>query len=426
MWAVERSDQGSHTCLERSDHAGSRLAAIGTTGKTWTTATVACPRPEHAGSHVRLDGQFGEPGRRRQRYRCIPANGDSPHRFAAALTPPPPGDDQLLAHGIAGALAAAGAGLPYRRAACVAGERARQLREQPNSVEPQLERRAQLVMAWVERFAPVVFEPHRPTAWPSSGTLLLEHFPLIMRDPLSGAEQIAVQILCAAGYLNDGLRLWRLEAFPDDSRSSWATFLGSLDGAPQRVVSDGGPGLTEALRATFGEAELYVCQRHLHDSLMRSMTEIHDDVSDHRAAIDALRPRVEGALASASFWHAFVRDALAADVPGLTLWLKSRGSVVDEQLRRHGSSIRPRSMPLTTAPIDGLIQPIRDSITPRRSGFKSPARLSRLLMLMQLHANHQADERAYADAIGAWLQSNRRLPDVARRVRADVARIGSL
>jgi hypothetical protein len=48
-------------------------------------AVAVCPRVEHAGSRVRFDGQYGKPGHRRQLYRCVPANGDRPHRFTEVL-----------------------------------------------------------------------------------------------------------------------------------------------------------------------------------------------------------------------------------------------------------------------------------------------------------------------------------------------------
>ena len=53
--------------------------------KSWSKAKAACPRPEHAGSRVRFDGHYGPSGHRRQYYKCIPANGDRPHRFAEVL-----------------------------------------------------------------------------------------------------------------------------------------------------------------------------------------------------------------------------------------------------------------------------------------------------------------------------------------------------
>jgi hypothetical protein len=58
---------------------------MSTLGKSWSGAKASCPRPEHARSRVRFDGQYGPEGHRRQRYRCIPANGDRPHRFVEWL-----------------------------------------------------------------------------------------------------------------------------------------------------------------------------------------------------------------------------------------------------------------------------------------------------------------------------------------------------
>jgi len=54
-------------------------------GKSWSAAAAVCPRVEHAGSRVRFDGHYGKPGHRRQMYRCVPGNGDRPHRFTETL-----------------------------------------------------------------------------------------------------------------------------------------------------------------------------------------------------------------------------------------------------------------------------------------------------------------------------------------------------
>ncbi len=420
---------------------------MGTAGKTWTRATAACPWAEHAGSHVRFDGQYGKPDHRRQRYRSIPSNGDPPHRFAEELPreeawhgsceycerpvhlhegPHAARQYQFVARGIAGALSAVGAGLPYRQAALVARERARRLRTDPDTGELRFTRHGQLVMDWVEVFAPVVFEPHRPTAWPATGTLLLDDLPFSVRDPATGRARIAFRVFCAAGYERGRLRLWRLEAFTDKSQASWMAFLGALEGAPERVVCDNDGGLTGAVSAAFPEADLYLCEWHLRHALERLMTKIHRQDPQHQPAIDALRPRVEAAFVGASFWRPFVRDALAANIPSLTAWLTTTGAILEAQFRRRGLSTRPRSMPLTTSPMDGLIQAIRDAITPRRYGFKNRERLNRLLMLMQLHANRQDNERAYTKTIRAWLEANHGRPQVDRRAIADLNRIASL
>ena len=184
---------------------------MATTGKTWSKARAACPRPEHAGSRVRLDGRYGKPGHRRQLYRCVPSDGDRPHRFTEVLPREEAWHDaceacerpvhlhegphaarhyQFVARGIAEALQAVGAGQTYRQTALVARERARRLRPDPETGELRMTRHGQLVADWVEVFAPVVFERHRPYAWPTAGSLLLDDLPFSVRDPATGRFRI--------------------------------------------------------------------------------------------------------------------------------------------------------------------------------------------------------------------------------------------
>jgi hypothetical protein len=134
---------------------------VATGGKTWSKARATCPRPEHTGSRIRFDGHYGKPGHRRQLYRCVPANGDRPHRFTERLAREESWHDacetcerpvrlhegphaarryQFVARGIAEALQAVGAGTSYRQAALVARERARRLRPDPETGEPRLTR----------------------------------------------------------------------------------------------------------------------------------------------------------------------------------------------------------------------------------------------------------------------------------------------
>lgn len=171
---------------------------MATSGKTWSKARAKCPRPEHAGSRVRFDGRYGKQGHRRQLYRCIPSNGERPHRFTEILPREEAWHDdrescerpvhlregphaarhyQFVARGIAEALVAVGAGQSYRQAGLVARERAERLRADQETGEQRLTRHGQLVADWIELFAPVVFAPHRPASWPESGSLLLDDLP---------------------------------------------------------------------------------------------------------------------------------------------------------------------------------------------------------------------------------------------------------
>jgi len=409
--------------------------------KSWSKAQAACPRPEHAGSRVRFDGQYGKPGHRRQLYRCVPSNGERPHRFTEVMPREEAWHDaceaceravhphegphaarhyQFVARGIAEALQAVGAGATYRQAGLRARERARRLRADPETGKLRSTRHGQLVMDWVEVFAPVVFEAHRPSAWPAIGSLLLDDLPFSVRDPATGRFRIAFKVFCAVGFEHDRPKLWRLQAFPEATQANWEAFLRELDGAPARVVCDNHSGLNGAVRAAFPDAELYLCEWHLRHALERLMDKIHRSEPEHRAAIDALRPRVEAAFTGPSFWRPFVRDAHAADIPRLSSWLESTGRVVEDQFARRGlSSLRAIDTPLSTSPMDGLTRPIRDALHPRRYGLKNQERTNRLLGLMQLHANRQDDASAYAKDIRAWLEANRGRPGVRRRAVTD-------
>ena len=410
-------------------------------GKSWSKAQAACPRPEHAGSRVRFDGQYGKPGHRRQLYRCVPSNGERPHRFTEVMPREEAWHDaceaceravhphegphaarhyQFVARGIAEALQAVGAGATYRQAGLRARERARRLRADPETGKLRSTRHGQLVMDWVEVFAPVVFEAHRPSAWPAIGSLLLDDLPFSVRDPATGRFRIAFKVFCAVGFEHDRPKLWRLQAFPEATQANWEAFLRELDGAPARVVCDNHSGLNGAVRAAFPDAELYLCEWHLRHALERLTDKIHRSEPEHRAAIDALRPRVEAAFTGPSFWRPFVRDAHAADIPRLSSWLESTGRVVEDQFARRGlSSLRAIDTPLSTSPMDGLTRPIRDALHPRRYGLKNQERTNRLLGLMQLHANRRDDASAYAKDIRAWLEANRGRPGVRRRAVTD-------
>ena len=420
---------------------------MSTLGKSWSSARVACPRPEHAGSRVRFDGQYGLDGHRRQRYRCIPANGDRPHRFAEPLPREESWSDaceacerevgfhegphaaryyQFVARGIAEALVMVGAGSTYRDAALVARERAKRLRVGADG-EPRFSRHGSLVMDWVGVFAPVVFEPYRPTAWPASGSLLLDDLPFRVRDPDTGRHRIAFRIFAAMGYERGRPRLWRLEAFTSKSQPDWEAFLGRLEGAPPRVVCDNDHGLTNAVGTRFPDAELYLCEWHLRHALERLMGKLRTEQPAHREAIDELLGDTEAAFTGPSFWTPFQERCHAAGIPRLSEWLNTTGQIVEVQFKRRGPrSARPADMPLSTSPLDGFTNPIRAAITPRAYGLKNRERTNRLLMLMQLHANRQDDVNTYVRDIRACLEVNQGRPSIDRRAVADTGGTASL
>ncbi len=86
-----------------------------------------------------------------------------------------------------------------------------------------------------------------------------------------------------------------------------------------------------------------------------------------------------------AFWLPFTDRCHAAGIPRLSEWLNSTGRIVAEQFARRGWK-RPADRPLSTSPLEAILEPIRDSIKPRASRLKNRQRTDRMLMLMQLHA----------------------------------------
>jgi len=294
-----------------------------------------------AGSRVRFDGTYGTREHRRQRYRCFPGNGDRPHVFTDVLPreeswsrscevyerpvarregPQAARHYQFVARGIAGALQSVGAGSSYMRAARVARERARRERTDPDTGQPRPSAHGQLIADWVEVFAPVVFEAHRPTAWPATGTVV-DHLPFRVRAvnaqgaPIPGGV-VAFDVFCAMGYDRGRAKLWRLEAFPDASAANWVAFLGRLDGAPPRVVCDAHSGMLAGLDRAWPETELYLCEWHLQHALTRLLK--NQSQRDFATEVAPLLPRVERAFDGASWW---ARSSKTAVAPASRPWM---------------------------------------------------------------------------------------------------------
>lgn len=407
--------------------------------------------PEHAGSRVKLDGTYGKPGHRRQRYKCSPRGGEKSQVFTEVMPreeswhgacdhcerrverregPKAPRRYQFVARGIAEALGAVGAGATYMQASRVARDRARRFRVDPESGEVRESDHGQLVADWVELFAPIVFESHRPAFWPPEGSLLLDHLPFRVRALDANGKRIpagrvAFDVFCAVGYRAGKPRLWRVEAFTSAHPANWSAFLGSLPGEPKRTVCDAHGGMLRAIEERWPDTELHQCEWHLQHALERLLAkEIRNSPSEELAE---LRTRAASALTGPSFWRPFVRAAKAAENESLDRWVAVNDPIIERQFARRGrSSERPADMPLTTSALEQLSRPIIAALHPRRYALKNRERLNRLLMLLQLHVNGQDDVQGYAKAIRSWLEANGGRPATHRRAIADPAGAPSL
>jgi hypothetical protein len=376
-------------------------------------------------------------------YRCTPRAGRS-HVFTELLPreearhetcehcerqvarregPKAPRHYQFVARGIAEALHAVGSGASYRRASLIARDRAHRFRFDPLTGELRESDHGQLVADWVEPFAPVVFESHRPAAWPAEGSLLLDHLPFRVRalDAVGRripAGRVAFDVFCAVGYAAGKPRLWRAEAFATAHPANWSAFLASLPGEPKRVVCDAHGAMLEAISERWPATELHQCEWHLQHALDRLLAK--EARSNPSAELAELRAAAEGALTGASFWRPFVRAAKVVANESLDRWIAVNGSTIEAQFaRRPAPSRRPADMPLTTSALEQITRPIVTALYPRRYGLKNRERLNRLLMLLQLHVNGDDDVQRYATTIRRWLEANGGRPTARRRAIAD-------
>lgn len=384
----------------------------------------ACPRPGHGGSRVVFDGHYGTAGHRRQRYRCHPPDGDKWHRF----TPPVPRQDAVggecehcertlhthegphtpreslfSARDVALGLVEVGRGETYRAAS--ARVRTRAARHPDREEGPSYSRHGQLVADFVEVFAPVVFEPYRPSLWPE-GTLVLDQVPFRVRAyapngrPIPGGV-VAFNVFGALGYDNGRGLLWRLQAFHTASADDWKAFVCALDGEPKRVVCDAHGGIRTAVEHAFPNADIWLCEWHLREKLRLRLVRAKANTSS-----DHVWRRLEAATHSQHGWEQFCAAAYRHR-PVLTevrAWIDRWDDTVRAQLDRRPSKWqRERGDVVSSAGLDRRLNQVREWLTPRRNVLGNRDRLNRLLMLMQLQLNDFAQETRYAGHIRDWL-----------------------
>jgi hypothetical protein len=375
---------------------------------------------------VQFFGRYGAPGRERQRFRCFPRDG-SAHTFTEPLPRLVAGHDDCVecersidahqgpqaprcyrfpAREIARTLVGLGQGQTYRQAA----ERARgRLAGGGES------RHGQLAADWVEVFAPVVFAPRAPACWPQAGTLVLDHFYFrLRRSDTPARSYFAWHVLCALAYVNGQRELWRLQTFTNATPASWREFFSGLPGAPGRIVCDAHSGMLKVIEERWPQTEVYLCEWHLRHALERLLDKIGG------ATAEQLLPRTQAAFAGRHFWARFDAEARRLEDDRMNSWLDRWSPIIASQLER-----RPRGgtdttdQPRSTGGLETFIKPIEAALYRRRYGMKNRERLNLLLLLLQLEANGQADERGYAKDIRDWLELTGGRPSTARRVIAD-------
>jgi hypothetical protein len=383
-----------------------------------------CPVPEHAGSKVVRGGWYGKAPHRRQRWWCVPANGDAKHRFTPVLTrqgsPHPfcvecstglePWEGQagareyrFAARELGDALASVAAGTSYRAAADIARRKAGRV---PAPKRRRRQRRqagneGQLVANWVDVCSGLVCAGLLPNRWPE--TLLVDSQNFRVKSGPHAGRGFHVFAAVGRDVGEPGKwatvpRVWRLEPFARKDQAAWEAFLGALDGAPRVIVTDADNALALAVKSVFADAatEHRLCEWHLGRKLRDHLPDELLADPGHpvsRALPDAFRsPQAWSALDYA------VREEHATGPHGpLALavkWLETYGQTAQAQtLTRNPFGIN------STGPVEQVLREIDRRIGDRVGSFTNRARLGNLLDLMTLDLLGKADGREWADRL---------------------------
>lgn len=380
----------------------------------------ACPFPEHAGSRVVRDGWYGKPPHRRQRWRCVPGNGDAKHRFTPVLTRQgdphaycvecstalEPWEGQagareyrFAAREVGEALASAAKGTSYRVAAELARHKARRIPSGGQSRRSPANE-GQLVANWVDVCSELICAGQLPERWPHTIAVDSQNFR-VNSGPNKGR---GFHVLAAVGReeAEPGKwapvpRVWRLEPSARKDLTAWAAFFSALEGAPKVIVSDADNALALTIRNLFGdEVEHRQCEWHLGRKLRQHLPdEILADRSHpiSRALLDAFH--------SLEAWDR-LENAIRAEHTqgehrplGLAIkWLDSYGQIARAQIPTRD----PNGLN-STGPVEQVLREIDRRIGDRVGSFTNRHRLAKLLNLMTLDLLGKADGRDWADRL---------------------------
>lgn len=378
-------------------------------------AAPACPR--HSKSKVWFDGTYGTPGHRRQRYKCLPGNGDRPHRFTEPLPrqrtasghclecqraygahegPPTPRVFHFTTREIAAALIRVGQGESYRAAGRFVRRRARRLFVSQVG-DPYPSDDGNTVADWVELFAPVIFAHHAPAEWPAQ--IALDALPFRVRAtdrlgfPLPGGQP-AFSIFAARGYGDGGGELVLLRAFPGlypgQTQRQWEEFLRSLPGSPIGAVCDPEAEIERAISAVWRSSpgpRVFICHWHLRKRLRELLRE------GGVLPSDPVYEATEDALDGAANWAAFLQLVQPLRLRRVQGWLRKWRPRIDWQLTN------ARGFKTTVGGLEKQLDEVRRRLEDRRGTLLNRERLNRMLLLIQLDLSGLADEARYAEII---------------------------
>ena len=403
--------------------------------------------PTHPTSRVVRDGKTrGARGVERQRYRCFPKNGDTPHRFTPALsrlvvnhgdTCPTCATHRAINQGDTNAARG------HRFTAAIAAQALIQLSEghsygavsvwakaemDRHSTHEELaapllgragarqrSRAWRLAADWVENFSPVLFEPwaakrrqeitdlrarnmkDRPFV-----ALLLDDLPIFAKSSQGMTQRQRFAVIAASETIvdqNTGERTTRLRllrAFADHSTEAYTLVLDELGYVPDLIIADGSKAISSAASALAERHpdqpfQLCLSAYHLRQQLTRQFARLTSKYGFQPGDL-ALRLEnwsfIESDFSWQTWWADYERRLNAQGIPETARpnnWIRDTKPLVDAQMPLFDEfAVMPRSTGALESTIFRVVKP---SLSGRALGFGNLERTNRLLDLMTLRAN---------------------------------------
>jgi hypothetical protein len=311
-------------------------------------------------------------------------------------------DCLFTAREVAAALMRVGEGMTYRATGRYVRRLANRLKPAWGTIPPHPSRDGSLVEDWVEVFAPVVFEPRRPTEWPE--VLILDDLPFRVRSTVTaGGTIVAYRVFGALADHGRGVSsVIRLQAFPDKTPASWQGFLTGLTGSPSLIVCDAESGMLRGIELAFGSQPynspvVWLCHYHLKRALSKLLYRYK--------AHPVLAAALDRALSSPRDWQRFVRFSTRYRLRQLDRWLDQpdptwwagKGSRYDRIVWQLDEQLP--WLPASTGALEAKLDWLREQLKQRRFALRNRERTNRMLSLTQLHLNGQDNELAYSHSI---------------------------
>lgn len=372
-------------------------------------------------------GFYGVDPHRRQRFKCIPRNGDVPHRFApdlprqlAEVSHCSDCSSQLDvwegqagarlyrydARAVARALVKAAEGASYRRASVLARRAYR-----GGSISP-WERNGQLVANWVDVFTPLVTFEDLPSYWPDVIVVDSKRF-----QTGSGPPAPAWHLLVAAGVPLGApvSEPWVALPSPYLNTHAWERFFGHMRGQPRLVVCDMEHAIRRAVRNVWPGTQVYLCEHHVYERLRPAFGNLQ--------ASHPIRDQLFGqAFESVGDWDAFVAAVQHEHVHGTSLTLAARlirsvGRDLREQIAN-----RETGDPRSNGAAETLVRELSRHLPRNRANrMGNLYRTTHLIKLMLAAQRGLANEVTWAVRLRRYLEGHRGAMPLHQRPHDDPA-----